>query len=260
MLELKQITKSYVIPRKLRDSTNPRQAGKRFFAVRDVSLEVSPGEVHGIVGGNGSGKSTILRIAAGLSKQNSGSIFIDGKRKSRSQNPGVGYLPSKGSLYPFMSAGDNVKFYGKLAGLRGAELAKSVSKVMEAMGCHSYLDAMPEDLSFGMGQRVRLARLLVTGPKVLLLDEPSSGVDVLGALQFQETLLELAESKIPIILVSHNAAEIEALCDRITLLNEGEVRYQGSVVDFVRSNNSSNVGQAILNASRAPDDFSTNRT
>lgn len=258
MLELKGITKSYVIPRKLRDRSSPRQQGKHFFAVRDVSLKVSPGEVHGIVGGNGSGKSTILRIAAGLSTQNAGNIFIDGTRKRRRQKTGVGYLPSKGSLYPFLSAGDNVRFFGKLAGLRGSNLTRSVTDAMESMGCQNYMDAMPEDLSFGMGQRVRLARLLVTQPKALLLDEPSSGVDVLGTLQFQETLLELAKSKIPIILVSHNAAEVEALCDHITFLGAGLVRYQGSILDFVRSNNSSNVGQAILNASRALDDHPAN--
>jgi ABC-type multidrug transport system ATPase subunit len=119
-------------------------------------------------------------------------------------------------------------------------------------------DVMPEELSFGQSQRVRLARLLITKPKALLLDEPSSGVDVLGTLQFQETLLHLAQSKVPIILVSHNATEVEALCDNLTFLNEGKVFYQGLVTDFVRANNSSTVGQAILNASRELDDNRAN--
>jgi ABC-type multidrug transport system ATPase subunit len=258
MLELKGITKSYPLPRKLRDPGNPRHHGKRFYAVENVNLKVQPGEVHGIVGGNGSGKSTILRIAAGLSSQSSGVIYVDGKPKRQRQKTGVGYLPSKGSLYPFMSASDNVRFFGKLAGFRGDDLVRETDLAMLAMGCDRFKDVMPEELSFGQSQRVRLARLLITKPKALLLDEPSSGVDVLGTLQFQETLLHLAQSKVPIILVSHNATEVEALCDNLTFLNEGKVFYQGLVTDFVRANNSSTVGQAILNASRELDDNRAN--
>lgn len=249
MLEIKNISKTYRIPRKLRDSSSSRQRGRTFFAVEDVSLMVSPGDVHGLVGGNGSGKSTILRIAAGLSSPTSGAIYIDGVRKHSTHKTGIGYLPSSGSLYPFMSARDNVKFYGKLAGLKGADLEREICQALESAGCNEYQHVMPEDLSFGMSQRVRMARLLITSPKVLLLDEPSSGVDVLGALQFQETLAKIAESQVPIVLVSHNAAEVESLCDSLTFLDKGRVAYQGSIPEFIRTNNSLSFGQAILNMS-----------
>ncbi|KRW83657.1 ABC transporter ATP-binding protein [Marinobacter sp. P4B1] len=250
MIELIQISKDFKLKKKRQLKQHPQIDGKHFHALRNVSLSVRPGEVHGLVGSNGSGKSTLLRIAAGLSRQTSGQVKIDGKTLLDGQKPDIGYLPSSGALYPFLSAKDNVRFYGKLAGLRGARLETETDRIMEMMGCTAYVDAMPEELSFGMGQRVRLSRLLITSPSALLLDEPSSGVDVIGTLHFEQTLREVSKTNVPIILVSHNAGEIERLCDDLTFLHQGSVHYQGDIDSMIENHESQSLAHAMYDISK----------
>ncbi|WP_342632779.1 ABC transporter ATP-binding protein [Marinobacter alkaliphilus] len=250
MIELRHISKAFKLKKTKHKQRHPQIRDKHFHALSDVSISVQPGQVHGLVGSNGSGKSTLLRIAAGLSRQTSGQVEINGKVIRAGEKSSIGYLPSSGALYPFLSAKDNVRFYGKLAGLRGSELETETDRVMDMMGCTPYSDSMPEELSFGMGQRVRLSRLLITHPSALLLDEPSSGVDVIGTLHFEQTLRDVAKTNVPIILVSHNAGEIERLCHDLTFLHQGCVHFQGDIPGLIEDHESKSLAHAMYHMSK----------
>ncbi len=209
-----------------------RQFGD-LVAVRDVSLDITPGEILCLLGPSGCGKTTLLRLVSGLETPNSGRILIDGREMSGPgtnvppEARGVGLMFQDFALFPHMTILENVAF-GLQAMERGTALAEA-RRALERMGLASYADAYPHVLSGGQQQRVALARAIVPRPRVMMMDEPFSGLDPrLRVSMREETLAILRETRTTCIIVTHEAEEAMLLGDRIAVMRDGEIIQSGT--------------------------------
>jgi sodium transport system ATP-binding protein len=234
MIEISGLEKRFKLSKKLRKTSGPQYRRGFYYALDGVQMAVAAGEVHGLVGENGSGKSTLMRIIAGLVSPNSGSVRINGFNVSRAQRKDaiIGYLPASGKLYAHLSVRENVEFFAKLAGAKNEDVECRTNEVLLQLNCDSFADRRPSELSFGMYQKARLARVLAMHPDVLLLDEPSTGVDIVGISELTQLISQLSETGIPILLATHNVNEIEDFCDRITVLKHGKSIFTGSLPEL----------------------------
>ena len=197
-----------------------RHLGKRYengtHALHDVSLDIAAGESVAIVGGSGCGKSTLLRLVAGLEQTDVGRVLIHGQ-PVRAPHPAIGLVFQEPRLLPWLSVADNVGF--GLAGLAETTRRARVHEVLERVGLAQHKRLWPRELSGGMAQRVALARALVTGPEVLLLDEPFSALDALTRANLQDHLVRLwSEHRTTLVLVTHDIEEALLIADRVVVL------------------------------------------
>jgi ABC-2 type transport system ATP-binding protein len=207
------------------------QLGKRFgqrLAVSGLNFTVTAGEVFGLLGPNGAGKTTTLRMLAGLLVPDEGGAEICGLdvgRQASEVRLCVGLLTEQPGFYDRLTALENLALFGRLHGLRGAELDRRLERTMRALGLWSVRDEPAGTLSKGTRQRAAIARALVHDPAVILLDEPTSGLDPEAAWNARETIASLAQEGRTLILCSHNLTEVERLCRRVGVLRvpPGEV-------------------------------------
>jgi sulfonate transport system ATP-binding protein len=194
-----------------------RASGAEVVALDDVSLEVRPGEFLSIIGGSGCGKSTFLRIVAGLERHDSGSVTVDGARiAGPSRERGLMFQDSR--LLPWLTVERNVAL--AVSRLPGAEARARVGEALELVGLAGFERAYPHQLSGGMAQRAALARVLVHKPRVLLLDEPFGALDALTKIQMQQELLRIWSAERPtVILVTHDIEEAVFLGDRVAIMS-----------------------------------------
>ncbi len=208
--------------------------GKKVRAVQDVSLKIAPGEVYGLIGPNGSGKSTTMKAVLGLVASTSGSCAVFGKNSvkvdSRSE---VGFLPENPYFYKHLTAAETVRFYGKLCGMRGKQLAHRVEELLELVGLQEARDRQLKGFSKGMLQRIGLAQALVQDPKLVVLDEPTAGVDPTGSRQIRDLILELKGRGITVFLCSHLLEQVQEICDRVGIIHEGVLVNEGRLDDLI---------------------------
>jgi ABC-2 type transport system ATP-binding protein len=203
---------------------------KRFgpiVALDGVSLRVEAGEVFGLIGPNGAGKTTLLSIAAGLSRADAGTVTLFGRpfsRDSRDQRHLVGIGTQDLSIYPDLTARENLRFFGRLYGLGGKPLEARVDEVLAAVGLSDRADGRAGTFSGGMKRRLNLAAAIVHGPKVLFLDEPTAGVDPQSRNNILEQVHALNAAGMTVIYTSHYMEEVQALCTRIAILDHGALR------------------------------------
>ena len=199
-----------------------------FRALHDVSVSVGEGEITVLVGPNGAGKSTMLKIAAGLLEPSSGEVRLgDGKGLS----PGtarrvVGYLPENAACYDELTAQENLRYFGSLRGLRGKELDERVEKLLKTVDLAGERKLV-RDYSKGMRQRLGIAVSLAGKPKVVLWDEPSSGLDPSGRLLLRDIISSLKKDGASLLVSSHDLRESALLADRVCLVYKGEIRFNG---------------------------------
>ncbi|MDA7529807.1 ABC transporter ATP-binding protein [bacterium] len=211
---------------------------KNVRAVNDVSLQIAPGEVYGLIGPNGSGKSTTMKAVLGLVAPTSGSTSIFGRNslKVDSRNE-VGFLPENPYFYKHLTAAETVRFYGKLCGMRGRKLKERIGELLELVGLQDARDRRLKGFSKGMLQRIGLAQAMVQDPRLLVLDEPTAGVDPTGSRQIRDLILELKNRGITVFLCSHLLEQVQQVCDRVGIIHQGVLVNEGRLDELISVEN-----------------------
>lgn len=208
------------------------------LAVRDLTLTVAPGEVYGLLGPNGSGKSTTLKIILGLVSPTEGrtEIFGHDSRTVRSR-AAVGFLPENPYFYKYLTGEETLRFFGKLCGLGGSDLQRRINEMLAVVKLEDARDRRLGTYSKGMLQRIGLAQALIHDPRVVVLDEPTAGVDPAGSRDICELILQLKERGITVLLSSHLLAQAQEICDRIGILADGVLVREGRLQDLIAIEN-----------------------
>jgi ABC-2 type transport system ATP-binding protein len=206
-------------------------------ALDRVSLWVDRGEVVALLGNNGAGKSTLMSIAAGLMRQDSGSIEIGAEVPQSPSEPStvrVGLAPQEDAVYPVFTCRQNLEFFGRLAGLRSRRLAKRVAFVADQLLLSDLLEVRAAEMSGGQRRRLHAALALMHDPSVVLLDEPTIGVDIGARQQVLDFVASLAASGAAVLYSTHQLSEVERLRSRVVVLEGGRVAAAGLVDDLVQ--------------------------
>jgi len=212
-----------------------RKTYRGVTALDRVGFEVAPGEIFGLLGPNGAGKTTTVKILLGLTWPTEGSAWIGGipSRLPESRRR-VGYLP-EGHRFPgYLTAKSTLSIFGRMSGMDGATLKRRIPELLERVGLEKWARVRVKKFSKGMVQRLGLAAALISDPDVLLLDEPTDGVDPVGRREIRDLLQEEAARGKAILVNSHLLSEVEATCGRVAILRSGKIAAQGSIADLTR--------------------------
>ncbi len=203
-------------------------------AVDDVSIRIMPGEVYGLIGPNGSGKSTTMKALLGLVAPTSGRCAIFGKDSLQvdSRNE-VGFLPENPYFYKHLSGEETLKFYGKLCGLSGEKLKHRIAELLELVDLTDARHRRIGGYSKGMLQRIGLAQALIQEPRLVILDEPTAGVDPLGSRQIRDLIFKLKEQGITVFLCSHLLEQVQEVCDHVGIIFRGKMVKEGRLGDLI---------------------------
>ena len=205
-------------------------------ALDDLNLTINRGEVFGLLGPNGSGKSTTIKLLLGLIFPTAGSASVLGSPAgSTAVNEKVGFLPEESYLYRFLNGEETLRFYGRLFKLSRKELNRRVPALLDTVG----LDAKARkrklrEYSKGMARRIGLAQALINNPDLILLDEPTTGLDPIGTREMKDLIVSLKSQGKTVLLCSHLLADVQDVCDRITILYGGRMRELGQVKDLLQ--------------------------
>ncbi|PCJ53745.1 MAG: ABC transporter [Candidatus Hydrogenedentota bacterium] len=216
----------------------------------NLSLNVKENEIYGFLGKNGAGKTSTIKILCGLIRPSSGSAKILGESvRKRTARQHIGYLPENPYFYEYLTPKETISFYAKLEGMTRAERSRRWDELSEILDLRGIADQRVRGFSKGMRQRLGFAVTLVSDPKVLILDEPMSGLDPMGRHMIREIILHLKEQKKTIFFSSHILADVEQICDRIGMLIDGRLQAEGNISDLL----SRKVNQVELIARAIPD-------
>lgn len=221
MLKIENLTKKY---------------GK-FKAVDNISLEINEGEIFGFVGPNGAGKTTTFKMISTLLKATSGNIYLDGTeinhKNLKKVRSNIGYMPDFFGVYDKLKVNEYMDFYSDIAGFNRSEKVSIIKDLLELVDLTNKKNAYVDSLSRGMKQRLCLARCLIHNPKLLILDEPASGMDPRARVQMKEILRELKKMGKTIIISSHILPELSELCTNIGIIEGGKIVVNGSVEEIM---------------------------
>jgi len=216
-------------------------------AVAGLTLRVEGGEVYGLLGPNGAGKTTTLRMLATLADPDEGSIVVAGVDRLKDPigtRERLAYVPAEAGLPEKLTPMECVRLFARIQGV--SDPAKVAGALLDRMGCTPYLETPCGELSTGMKRRVVLARALVHQPKVLLLDEPTDGLDVPGRREVLALVREQAELGRAIILSSHIMGEVERVVDRIGIMNKGQLAAEGTLPEILEKTNTATLDDAFV--------------
>ncbi|HEY4270483.1 MAG TPA: ABC transporter ATP-binding protein [Candidatus Udaeobacter sp.] len=216
----------------------PFHPTRRVVAVKDLSLRIEPGEVYGLLGPNGSGKSTTLKIILGLVSPTRGRTEIFG-RDSRlvESREAVGFLPENPYFYKYLTGEETLRFFGRLCGMTGATLKNRVNELLDLVRLSRARDRRLGTYSKGMLQRIGLAQALIHDPRLVVLDEPTAGVDPAGSREIRDLIMDLKRRGITVLLSSHLLAQAQEICDRIGILADGVLVREGHLRDLIAIEN-----------------------
>jgi len=215
----------------------------KFRALNGLTMSIRNGELFGFVGPNGAGKTTTIKIIAGLLKADAGQIILDDQdviKDSAKLKESIGYVPDYFGVYDNLKAMEYMEFYASTYGLVGKEVKDLCMELMEIVGLENKEDQYVDALSRGMQQRLCLARALVHNPKLLILDEPASGLDPSSRIGMKNILMELTMSGKTILISSHILSELSEMCTSIGIIQKGEMVLQGTIEEIVSSVNTMN--------------------
>ncbi|HKB35781.1 MAG TPA: ABC transporter ATP-binding protein [Gemmataceae bacterium] len=207
-------------------------------ALNALNLEIYQGEVFGLLGPNGSGKTTTIKLLLGLLFPTDGDAFVFGKPAADvRKNERIGYLPEESYLYRFLNAEETLDFYGRLFDMPADRRNERAQQLIEMVGLKRDRKRILKEYSKGMRQRIGLAQALINDPELVILDEPTSGLDPLGARWMKDLILELRQRNKTVIMCSHRLEDVQYVCDRIAILNEGQLQALGKVSTLLEDTN-----------------------
>jgi ABC-2 type transport system ATP-binding protein len=201
-------------------------------AVDDISFEIEEGKIFGLLGPNGAGKTTLLRMITGIFYPDSGNVILEGKKFDPLEDVRkIGYMPEERGLYKKMKIGEQALYLAQLKGLSETEAKQAVKHWFERLDMQSWWNKKVEDLSKGMSQKLQFVTTVVHNPKLLILDEPFSGLDPVNANLIKDEIYGLAKNGTTIIFSTHRMEQVEEICDHIVLVNKGQKILDGKVAD-----------------------------
>ena len=199
-------------------------------ALRALNLQIYRGEIFGLLGPNGSGKTTTIKLLLGLLFPTDGEAFLFGQPAGDvTKNERIGYLPEESYLYRFLNAEETLDFYGRLFKLDPEVRRQRAQKLIDMVGLSRDKKRILKEYSKGMRQRIGFAQALINDPELVILDEPTSGLDPLGTRWMKDKIVELRDQGKTIIMCSHRLEDVQDICDRVAILNEGELQKLDSV-------------------------------
>jgi ABC-2 type transport system ATP-binding protein len=199
-------------------------------ALKALDLEIRRGEVFGLLGPNGSGKTTTMKLLLGLLFPTRGKALVFGREATDvAKNERIGYLPEESYLYRFLTAEETLDFYGRLFDMPAEVRRKRAAELIERVGLSGAKRRPLREYSKGMTRRIGVAQALINDPELVLLDEPTSGLDPIGTREMKDLILELKDRGKTVVMCSHLLADVEDVCDRIAILHQGELKELGRV-------------------------------
>jgi ABC-2 type transport system ATP-binding protein len=206
----------------------------RKVAVNGLNLTVQPGEVFGFLGPNGAGKTTTMNVLLGFVNPSGGAAYIFGVNvRDPIARQRIGYLPELTYYYKFLSAEELLRFCGRIFGIPGREVDARIDKVLKLVELEPARKRLIKTYSKGMQQRVGLAQALINDPDLLILDEPTSGLDPIGRMKVREIIQRLRNEGKTVFFSSHELGEVETVCDRVAILNQGQLQVEGKVSELM---------------------------
>ncbi len=225
---------------------------RAFVAVRDLSLTVKAGEVYGLIGPNGSGKSTTMKVILGLLAPTAGETRIFGRdSKEVTSRSEVGFLPENPYFYKHLTGLETLLFYGRLCGLSGARLKERAAEMLALTDLEDAAGRRVGGFSKGMLQRLGLAQALIHEPRLVVLDEPTAGVDPAGSRKIRDLILSFRERGLTVLVTSHLLEQMQEVCDRVGIMAHGVMVKEGRLEDLIAVENQTelvleNVDEALL--------------
>lgn len=231
------------------EKADPRLSQRYFHSVKDVSFSCAQGEVLGLLGPNGAGKTTTLRMLSTALEPNQGDIFIGDVnvvKKPLLARKKIGFLSGTTGLYGRLTARENVEYFGKLHGMSDVSLKQRVDQLFDMLGIHEFASRRAENLSTGMKQKTSIARAVVHNPEVVVLDEPTTGLDIMATQTVMDFIQSLKNDGTPVIFSTHHLDEVELLCDRVCIIDKGLSCFSGSVDELLEQTGAENLNRAFL--------------
>lgn len=211
---------------------NLNKAYGQRVVLQQLSLSVGTGQIYGLLGPNGAGKTTTINILCNLLQADSGVVAIDDQPVSERTKHLLGVSPQETLVYQYLTCAENLAFFATLYGLRGRRRQEQVQHCLHVMGLADRANSLAKTLSGGMQRRLSIAIALVHRPKLLILDEPTTGLDVEARFELWDLIRQLQQQGITLLLTTHLLDEAERLCDRIGILKKGQIHVEGSLADL----------------------------
>lgn len=254
MIEITNLSKSFLLSKEAKKQAKQgqqdiRQEGNIFHALKNVSFSCDKGEVLGLLGPNGAGKTTTLRILASALKPDAGSIMIndvDIVKKPQFAKQKVGFLSTKTGLYDRLTAQENIEYFAKLHGMDKDSIAEQGAALYQQLEIEPYLHRRTDTLSSGMLQKVSIARAVIHQPDVLILDEPTTGLDIMATeaiLSFIETQRDIGR---PVIFSTHHLDEVQMLANKVAIIDNGTSCFNGDIDELKKSTGFDDLRRAFM--------------
>ncbi len=204
----------------------------KYHALRDINLHIEPQSIFGLLGPNGAGKTTMIRIITGITAADEGSVIFNGKPFQEHTVAEIGYMPEERGLYKKMKVWEQLVYLAQLKGLSAREAKDKVYAWMEKLEIKDWWSKKIEELSKGMSQKIQFISTVVHEPKLIILDEPFSGLDPVNSILIQNEIEELRKKGATILFSTHRMEQVEEICENIALINKGSIILNGKVIDI----------------------------